>query len=165
MIVGFIDAYRDRFGVEPICAVLTEHGMPIAPSTYYALRKRPVSAADLADAYAANALRGIWMANFGVYGIRKLWHEATRQGHGWGRDQVGRLMAIAGICGAVRGEYRVRTTEAEPANPRHPDLVKRAWDAPTGLDQLWVADFERHEAFLDLAVVRGHRSMPVAAGI
>ena len=23
------------FGVEPICRVLTEHGLPIAPSTYY----------------------------------------------------------------------------------------------------------------------------------
>ncbi len=56
MIVSYIDAYRDRFGVVPICDVLTEHGMPIAPSTYYALRKTPVSEADLADAYLANAL-------------------------------------------------------------------------------------------------------------
>jgi len=28
------------FGVEPICRVLTEHGMPIAPSTYYEARNR-----------------------------------------------------------------------------------------------------------------------------
>ena len=28
--VAFIDQYRSRYGVEPICAVL-----PIAPSTYY----------------------------------------------------------------------------------------------------------------------------------
>ena len=25
-----------QFGVEPICRVLSEHGCPIAPSTYYA---------------------------------------------------------------------------------------------------------------------------------
>ena len=50
-------------------------------------------------------------------------------------------MAIAGICGVVRGEHRIRTTEAEPSSPRHPDLVKRDWDAPTEQDQLWVADF------------------------
>ena len=31
MMVGYIDEHRERFGVEPICAVL-----PIAPSTYYA---------------------------------------------------------------------------------------------------------------------------------
>jgi hypothetical protein len=30
--------------------------------------------------------------------------------------------------------------------------------------ELWVTDFERHEAFLNLAVVEGHRSRLVAAG-
>ncbi len=33
MIVDYIDAHRERFGVDPICAVLTEHGISIAPST------------------------------------------------------------------------------------------------------------------------------------
>ena len=36
MIVDYIDAHRDRFGVAPICRVLAEHGTLIAPSTYYA---------------------------------------------------------------------------------------------------------------------------------
>ena len=126
----------------PICTVLSEHGMPIAPSTYYAAKRSPVSAADLADAYAAHALRGIWTAHRGVYGVRKLWHEATRQGHHIGRDQVGRLMGITGITGVVRGEHRVRTTvPGTGVAARHPDRVKRAWDAPTAPDQLWVADF------------------------
>ncbi len=31
----FIEAHKSRFGVEPICTVLSEHGCPIAPSTYY----------------------------------------------------------------------------------------------------------------------------------
>ena len=42
MIVGFIREHQDRrepgglrWGVQPICDVLTEHGLPIAPSTYY----------------------------------------------------------------------------------------------------------------------------------
>jgi hypothetical protein len=33
-----IDAYRGRLGVEPICRVLAEHGVPIAPSSYRAAR-------------------------------------------------------------------------------------------------------------------------------
>jgi putative transposase len=33
--VRYIDDYRDRFGVEPICRVL-----PIAPSTYYEMKAR-----------------------------------------------------------------------------------------------------------------------------
>ncbi len=31
--VAYISVYRARFGVEPICRVLSEHGMKIAPST------------------------------------------------------------------------------------------------------------------------------------
>ena len=56
MIVAYIDAYRDRFGVEPICAVLSEHGGTIAPSTYYARTKTPVTDAELQEAYLVNAL-------------------------------------------------------------------------------------------------------------
>jgi hypothetical protein len=33
--VNYIDDHKQVFGVEPICRVLSEHGMPIAPSTYY----------------------------------------------------------------------------------------------------------------------------------
>ena len=40
MIVDYIDEYRHRFGVDPICTVLREHGIKIAPSTYYAAKKR-----------------------------------------------------------------------------------------------------------------------------
>ena len=35
-VIEFIDAHRHRFGVEPICRVLREHGLPIAPSSCYA---------------------------------------------------------------------------------------------------------------------------------
>ena len=141
MIVAYIEAYRDRFGVEPICAVLSEHGCVIAPSTYYARRTTPVSAAELEQAYLVNALVDLHRANWGVYGIRKLWHAARRAGHDLGRDQVGRLMGIAGITGAVRGRHRTVTTRSDRSAPRHPDLVQRGWDTPTGTDQLWVADF------------------------
>jgi putative transposase len=30
----FIDAHKGRFGVAPICRVLSGHGITIAPSTY-----------------------------------------------------------------------------------------------------------------------------------
>ena len=94
MIVAYIDGHRARFGVEPICRVLSEHGMQIAPSTYYAALKARVSAADLADAYLANTVVDLFAANRGVYGVRKLWHGMRRAGHDVGRDQVGRLMRI-----------------------------------------------------------------------
>ena len=87
MIVAYIDAHRERFGVEPICRVLSEHGVQIAPSTYYAALKCPVSPAELADAYLTDAVVGLFRANCSVYGVRKFWHEMRRAGHRVGRDQ------------------------------------------------------------------------------
>ncbi len=141
MIVAYIDAYRARFGVEPICAVLTEHGITIAPSTYHAHKAAPVTAAALEQAYLANALYTLWVENWCVYGVRKLHHAARRAGLEVGRDQVGRLMNIAGVHGVTRGRHTERTTVRDDTAPRHPDLVKRGWDVPTSVDELWVADF------------------------
>jgi putative transposase len=144
VIVEYIDAHRDAFGVDPICRVLTEQaGVQIAPSTYYAAKQQgPVSAAEFDDAYDANTLFDLWVADRRVYGVRKLWQAAKRAGHDWDRDRVARLMRIAGIDGVVRGKHTTRTTERdEGAPPRHPDLLNRAWSAPTHPDQWWVADF------------------------
>jgi len=121
--------------------VLTEHGVTIAPSTYYSRVACPVSAAELADAYAANVLVDLFRAHRRLYGVRKLWHTARRAGHGWGRDQVGRLMALAGIDGVRRGRRTTTTTRQDTAAPRHPDLIDRAWATPTRPDQWWCADF------------------------
>lgn len=125
--MAYIDTYRGRFGLEPICAVLSEHGITIAPSTYYARRSQPVTDTELEEAYTANALRTLWQENWGVYGARKLWHAARRSGIGIGRDQVARLMRVAGISGVVRGRHRTVTTRRDERAPRHPDLVKRGW--------------------------------------
>ncbi len=41
--MAFIDEYRERIGVEPICRVLTEHGYKIASNTYWVAKNRPPS--------------------------------------------------------------------------------------------------------------------------
>lgn len=131
MIVDYIDDHRDSFGVDPICAVLTGHGVKIAPSTYYGAKARgPVSDTDWADAHAANTVHRLYTANRRLYGVRKLWHAMKHAGHDVGRDQVGRLMGICGISGVVRGKRRAITTTADPAAARHPDLIARQWGVP-----------------------------------
>jgi putative transposase len=76
--VKFIDEHRGRFGgVEPICRVLTEHGQPIAPSTYYAARLRPVSARAVRDQQLKADIARIHAANFAVYGADKIWRACT----------------------------------------------------------------------------------------
>ena len=49
MIIGYINRYKNEYGVEQICRVLTEHGCPIAPSTYYEARNRSASRRTVRD--------------------------------------------------------------------------------------------------------------------
>ena len=131
--VNFIDENRAEFGVEPICAEL-----PIAPSSYYAAKSRPTSARARRDAVLAPRLVVLWRANYSVYGAHKLWTAARRAGIDVGRDQVARLMRLAGIEG-VRRRRRVRTTRPDAGAVRPADLVERDFtaDAP---NRLWVCD-------------------------
>ncbi|GAA2468831.1 hypothetical protein GCM10009858_02710 [Terrabacter carboxydivorans] len=57
-----------RWGVEPICTVLSEHGLPIAPSTYYADVNRPATSREHRDALLATEVRRVHASNYGVYG-------------------------------------------------------------------------------------------------
>ncbi|GAC1377855.1 MAG: hypothetical protein NVSMB4_07470 [Acidimicrobiales bacterium] len=129
----FIDENRTEFGVEPICSVLQ-----VAPSTYYCVKSRPVSARAASDARLKVVLLALWCANYEVYGARKLWKAAVRAGHGAGRDQIARLMRELGIRGLHRGT-KVRTTRPDERAARHPDLVKRRFVA-TRPNALWVTD-------------------------
>src|SRR5690625_2941030 len=77
----------------------------------------PVTPAELEDAYLANTLVTLHRENWSVYGVHKLWHVARRQGLEPGRDQVARLMGIAGLAGVIRGRHTTRTTRREEGAP------------------------------------------------
>jgi len=86
VIVGYIDAYKGVFGVEPICRVLKDHNVLIAPSTCYAARNRPPSARQQSDERLLEILKRVFCENFACYGVRKMWHELLAQGMAVGRD-------------------------------------------------------------------------------
>ena len=77
--------------------MLSEHDLPIAPSTYYAHTAQPYSDADWDDAHMANAALDLWRANRSLYGADKLATAMRKAGHDVGRDQLARLMGIVGI--------------------------------------------------------------------
>ena len=77
--------------------------------------------------------------NLGVYGARKVWLQLNREHIPVARCTVARLMRDLGLAGVRRGK-RIRTTIAEPAAARAPDLVRRRFSPPAP-DRLWVADF------------------------
>lgn len=135
-LVGFIDEHRAAHGVEPICRALQ-----VAPSSYYAAKKREVSPSTRAarDAVMMQILMVLWVANRKLYGAHKLWKAARRAGHDIGRDQVARLMRELGIEGISRRRKKVFTTITDPDASRAPDLVNRNFRAEAP-NQLWVTD-------------------------
>ena len=149
-----------RWGVEPICTVLSEHGLPIAPSTYYEHVSRPATAREHRDALLLNEIRRVHADNYGVYGARKVWLQLNREGIPVARCTVERLMREDGLAGAVRGKVK-RTTIADPAGPRARDLVRRDF-APLAPDRLWVADITYVSTWAGLGV-RGVRDRRVRA--
>ncbi len=136
--IAFIDDNRAAYGVEPICRVL-----PIAPSTYHAQvaqRTDPSKASKRAkrDVRLRDEIRRVFEANFGVYGVRKVWRQLGREGASVARCTVARLMRQMGLRGVVRGK-ETRTTIAGKA-PCPADRVNRQFRAARP-NLLWLADF------------------------
>jgi transposase InsO family protein len=131
----YVDEHRGRFGVEPICRTLG-----VSASAYYqrATGRRSVRVID--DERLLERIREVHAANYYAYGYRRTWKALGRAGEDVGRDRVKRLMRTNGIQGAKRRGKPWRTTIADPAAVRSPDLVNRDFSAERP-DALWLADF------------------------
>ena len=141
----FIDEHKDRrtdgglrWGVEPICEVLTEHNLAIAPATYYAAKSRPAAPRRRRDEQLKPLIAELHGRNYGVYGVRKMHAALRRDGVQIGRDQTARLMRELGLAGVRRGRVK-RTTVRTQAGQRPADLVNREFRAERP-DRLWVCD-------------------------
>jgi len=136
---AYIDAHRERFGVEPICRVLQ-----VAPSGYrrHAAQSRSPElrpARAKRDEQLMGQIERVWQAGRQVYGARKVWRQLLREGVSVARCTVERLMGVAGLAGVIRGRTQ-RTTRVEPALPCPLDRVNRHFRASRP-DELWVSDF------------------------
>ena len=136
--VRYIDEHKDRFGVEPICAVL-----PIAPSTYYEQKarehdpdRRPARA--MRDEALKPEIQRVWEENFRVYGAHKVWTQLNREGLRVARCTVERLMKALGLRGVVRGKT-FKTTIPDELADRRQDHVNRTFTVSRP-NALWVAD-------------------------
>ena len=94
--MAFIDAHRNEYGVEPICAQL-----PIAPSTYYEHQARQIDPSRTPprvqrDRELEVDIQRVWQENFEVYGARKVWRQLNREEIVVPRCTVERLMRQLG---------------------------------------------------------------------
>ena len=136
--ISYIDEYKDRFGVEPICRVL-----PIAPSTYYEMKARQRDPSRLPpravrDEELKLEIQRVHAENYGVYGARKVWKQLNHEGTRVARCTVARLMCEMGLRGVTRGR-KAKTTWPATADIVPLDRVNREFvvSAP---NRLWVAD-------------------------
>src|SRR3978361_1474565 len=85
------------------------------------------------------AVRRVFVENFEVYGVRKVWRQLRREGFDIARCTVERLMRNMDLRGVIRGKP-VKTTISDKAAPCPLDHVKRQFRAPRP-NVLWVSDF------------------------
>lgn len=126
--------------------MLTEHGVSIAPRTFYAWATRAPSKRALWDATITEILAGYYEPDAlgrrrpeSLYGSLKMWAHLQREGIPVAKSTVERLMRANGWQG-VRRQKKVRTTIADPAAVRPPDLVDRQFGVAAP-NALLVADF------------------------
>jgi putative transposase len=132
---AFIEEYRERFGVEPICETLG-----VSASAYYQRASGQRSARQVEDERLLGVIAELHERNYLAYGSRRMWKALLRSGEQVGRSRVERLMRQAGIQGAKRRGKPWRTTRVDPSAMRSPDLVQRDFEASRP-DELWFADF------------------------
>ena len=87
--MSFIAAHADRrtddglrWGVEPICRVLTKHGTPIAPSTYYDAHGRTTARA-LRDEQFKTEVARVHAANYGSTAPGRCGWRSTAKASRW----------------------------------------------------------------------------------
>ena len=80
------------WGVEAICAVLSAHGAPISPSTYYAARAARPTARKIRDEYLLVKIAEVRAERGPGYGARRIWSVLNERGITVARCTVERLL-------------------------------------------------------------------------
>jgi putative transposase len=145
-----VKANQAKYPVTVLCKVLG-----VSPSGYYAWLKRSPSARALANEALTERIKAIHEDSRRTYGSPRIVGELRDEGERVGKNRVARLMQEAGLEGVSRRRRHRTTKRNDDARPA-PDLVERDFGAPTGPDQLWVADITyipTWAGFLYLAVV------------
>jgi len=110
--------------------------MSLAPSTYYHRPKGRLFEAMAAEAELVARIHAI-CAEFPRYGYRRVTAQLKAEGERVNHKRVARIMREQGLRVHPKRRFVV-TTNSNHDGPIFPDLAKDL--APTGPDQLWVAD-------------------------
>jgi putative transposase len=148
----FVEAEAAQFPVSLLCRVVG-----VTRQGFYAWKRRPPSARELADRRLAERIRQIHVETEEIYGAPRIYSE-LRLGDGIpvGKKRVARLMRQLGLRGADGRRGGPRTTVRDPKRRSAPDLVDRDF-ARAEPNRLWVCDLkyvQTGQGFLFLAAVQ-----------
>ena len=144
-----IEEERTRRPVRALCEALG-----VAPSAYYAWRRRPESERAKADRRLLVEIRTVHRESRGTYGALRVHAELRARGVACGKNRVARLMREHGIR-AKRPKRRPPASPPAPLAPVAENVLARAFE-PEAPDQAWGADMTyiaTAEGWLYLSVV------------
>jgi transposase InsO family protein len=138
----FIEEHQGQFPVTRMCKVLG-----VSPSGYYAWRKRPPSAREMANQALYKQIEAVYNENRGVYGSPRIYHKLDKQGVACSENRIARLMRLRGLQAKQTRRFKT-TTKRNRAHTAAPNLLKRDFttDRP---DHKWLADIT------DIATLEG----------
>lgn len=121
----FVADHHRRYGVKRLCTILN-----IARSSFYYWRRTAAdrAARQAADTRLAARIRAVHRESDGTYGVPRITAELREAGERVNHKRIARVMRGAGLAG-VRLRRRHRTTVADPAAAKAPDLVGRDFTA------------------------------------
>lgn len=121
----FVADHQRRYGVKRLCTILG-----IARSSFYYWRRTAAdrAARQAADARLATRIRAVHHKSGGTYGVPRITAELRDDGERINHKRIARVMRSIGLAG-VRLRRRHRTTVADPAAAKAPDLIDRNFTA------------------------------------
>ncbi len=121
----FVADHQRRYGVKRLCTILD-----ITRSSFYYWRRTAAdrAARQAADDRLAARIRAVHRESDGTYGVPRITAELRDDGERINHKRIARVMRSIGLAG-VRLRRRHRTTVADPAAAKAPDLVGRDFTA------------------------------------
>lgn len=121
----FVEDHQRRFGVKRLCIILG-----LSRSSFYYWRRTAAArtARQAAETELADRIREVHQDSDGTYGAPRVTAELRDEGLRINHKRVARIMRSIGLEG-LRLRRRHRTTTAEPAAAKAPDLIGRDFTA------------------------------------
>jgi len=128
-----MEDHRDEFQVRRMCSELN-----VSFSGYYAWRKRPPSAREMANEKLYKKIKSVYNDNHGVYGSPRIYQELKKQEIACSENRVARLMRLRGLRAKQFRRFK-STTKRNKAHQAAPNRLQRDFEADRP-DQKWLAD-------------------------